>query len=166
MAMADGTKQLDLATFLGERDDLIALAKSVVGHHDVAEDVVQDSWIRWHQSDYPADRAKPILRRMVANLARDWWRWNKRTGAIFGTYEIMAQRSSPDTERVVVARQEIQIVVEALKKLPERTFLAFKWYRLDGLTYRQIAERLDVCPARAYQLVTQALARIAMQLDR
>lgn len=165
MPVADQQRYHGLSTFLDEREDLIALAHSVVGHYDVAEEIVQDSWIRWHRSDYPAERAKPIMRRMVSNLARDWWRRQKRSVAAFGTYEVLVHGATLDGERIVVARQEVEMVVKALKTLPERTFLAFKWYRLDGLTFREIAKRLDVCPARAYQLVTQALARVAMQLD-
>lgn len=159
------SSDLGLDTFVRERDDLIALAWSIVGHSDVAEDLVQESWLKWGSHRYPADRARPIFRTIVANLARDWHRRRGRESACLAAYELTRDQA-PDTERVVIAREELLRVAEALKVLPDRTLLAFKLHRLHGMTYKQIAVRLDVCPARAYQLVTKALAHAAMELDR
>lgn len=153
-----------LASYLRERSELLALARSVVGRADIAEDIVQDSWIRWDRHDYPADRAKPIFRKIVANLARDWLRKASREHDRVATATHAAE-AEPDTERTVIARQELRTVIKALRKLPQRTFLAFKMRRLEGLTYEEIGARLGVNASRAYQLSTKALARIAMELD-
>lgn len=162
--MTDSKADIGLSEFTVERDDLLALARSVVGHGDVAEDIVQDSWIRWSQHSYPVDRSKPILRKIVANLARDWLRKKKRERAgLFATS--LLEETAPDAERIVIARQDLARAVRALKRLPKRTLLAFKMRRLEGLTYVEIGRHLDVSPARAYQLATKALARVAMEFD-
>ncbi|MEM1162220.1 MAG: hypothetical protein AAGJ28_14890 [Pseudomonadota bacterium] len=67
--MSNDTQNLSLSTFLDEREDLLALARSVVGRVDVAEDLVQESWLRWDASDYPHDQAKPIFVRIIKNHA-------------------------------------------------------------------------------------------------
>lgn len=153
-----------LESFVSKRDDLLALAMSFVSHPDVAEDIVQDSWIRWQSKCYPPDRAVPIFRTIVANLARDWFRREKRNRESLDAHFLLTEHEV-DSERVVIARQDLRRVARALGTLSEKSLAALKLHRIDGLTYREIGERLDVSYARAYQLVAQALARSAMAME-
>ncbi|MEM6481987.1 MAG: RNA polymerase sigma factor [Pseudomonadota bacterium] len=162
--MADNKADIGLSEFLGERDDLLALARSIVGQADMAEDIVQDSWIRWSQHNYPVERAKPFLRKIVANLGRDWLRKTKREADGLCAASLISEKV-PDTERIIIGRQELLRVIAALKSLPTRTFIAFKMRRLDGASYTEIGNQLGVSSARACQLATKALARIAIELD-
>ena len=70
----------DLATdkYLSERANLVAIARSIVKDHAVAEDLVQESWFRWIGASYPLDRSGPILKKIVANLCIDWHRRQAR----------------------------------------------------------------------------------------
>ncbi|MEM9122459.1 MAG: sigma factor, partial [Pseudomonadota bacterium] len=112
-----------LERFLPEREDLIALARTVVGCPSVAEDLVQDCWLRWRAKAYPSDKARPILMRIVKNLAIDWHRRRKREADGLETQKLH-WAEAPDTERIVGARQELALVVRALSECPERTVYA------------------------------------------
>lgn len=154
----------NLAAFVGQRDDLIALACSVVGSRHIAEELVQDSWIRWEKHSYAPDQARPVLMRIVKNLALDWYRRRRRETENLAnlTPDLDAEL---DTERVVIARQQLVIAVKALEQLPERTLIAFRLSRLEGLTLRETGLRLGVSEVRAYQLVSKALLHVIEALD-
>ncbi|MEM8977789.1 MAG: sigma factor, partial [Pseudomonadota bacterium] len=91
-----------LEMYADERDKLIAVACRYIDNPAVAEEVVQESWLRWNSKQYPPDQVRPILLRIIKNLSIDWLRRQKteRTGLAefaYGTEE------APDTERVVSA---------------------------------------------------------------
>lgn len=153
-----------LATFVGERDDLIALAHSVVGSRHIAEELVQDSWIRWSGQTYATDEARPILFRIVKNLAVDWYRRRRREVEHL-TSQDASQEVEFDTEHKVIARQELRLAIKALEQLPPRTLQAFRLSRLEGLTLRETGQRLGVSEARACQLVSKALLHVVQALD-
>ncbi|MEM9735078.1 MAG: RNA polymerase sigma factor [Pseudomonadota bacterium] len=165
--MAGPTKSeiASVDAFVRERDDLVALARNVLNNASTAEDVVQDSWFRWAGRSYPIEDARPILRRIVINLARDLLRREKRERIGLETRPPMAELA-PDAERVVIAREEVAIVVAALSELPERTLTAFRLQRIHGLTYEEIGQRLEVSTQRAFQLVRRALVHIALRMEQ
>ncbi|MEM6891955.1 MAG: RNA polymerase sigma factor [Pseudomonadota bacterium] len=153
-----------LERFLHERDDLLALARSVVGQPDVAEDLVQESWLRWQSMSYPSRDARPILIRIIKNLATDWHR--RRAVELKNSHGYRFLRGeTPDSERIVIARQQLHRVVNALAELPEQTILAFRMRRLEGLTFEEIGSRLGISKASAHRVVAQALVRIVVHLE-
>ena len=157
------TADLVTATFVKEREKLIALACSIVDNQAIAEELVQDSWIRWVQRGYAAEKAQPIFRQIVANLARDWYRRNRTEREVLAEKGIL-QDEPPDSERIVIARQDLERVVRALQALPDRTVRAFRMHRIDGLTYAAIAKKMDISPSTAYAMVENALVHVTLSL--
>ncbi|WP_299851403.1 sigma-70 family RNA polymerase sigma factor [uncultured Roseovarius sp.] len=98
-------------------------------------------------------------------LSRTWYRRQRTEYQNLTTYKLIAQ-DAPDAERVVIARQQVALVINALAMMPERMRKAFRLSRLDGLTYREIGARLGVSEASAYRLVGEALVQIVLHLDR
>ena len=154
-----------LAPYLRERSDLVALARAAVGNAHVAEDLVQDCWLRWSQREYPKDQARPILTRILKNLTIDWHRRRRREFEALETQRLL-QISSPDVERVMIARQRLEKVIDALQELPPKTLLAFRYSRFDCLTLKETGRRLGVSESRASQLVADAVIRIITVLER
>lgn len=150
--------------FLEQRQDLVSLALRIVRSPALAEDLVQDSWFRWQGRAYPSDRARPILRRIVRNLALDWYRRQRIEGQVLTTYAI-AQDDAPDTERVFSARQDLLKIVTALERLPDRSVKAFRLHRIDGLPYAKIAKRMDLSPSTAFKLVEDVMVEIVLALQ-
>lgn len=150
--------------FVYERDDLLALARSIVGQREVAEDLVQESWLRWHHSDYPPDKAKPIFARIIRNLAVDWHR-RRRVEARNYKMHALVRGETPDTERIVIARDQVRRVAAALRDLPPQTVTAFRLSRVDGLTYQQTADQLGTSKASVHRMIAAALVRIVVHLD-
>lgn len=75
--------------------------------------------------------------------------------------DIRSQCDEFDPERVVMAREELNIVVEALKDMPERRREVFLACRIEGLNPREAGERLGISRTAAVRhlaLATQFLA--------
>lgn len=163
--MTKTSGELSVDAFVQHRSDLVEVARLIVNCPFCAEDIVQDSWMRWDAHSYPATRARPILVRIVKNLAIDWHRRRRRERAGIEAQKLL-QHAAPDLEQVVNARQELEIVIEALRELPARTVRAFRMSRVDGLPCVEIGRRLGISESRAYQLVGSALIHVIKRLDR
>ncbi|MEM8794490.1 MAG: RNA polymerase sigma factor [Pseudomonadota bacterium] len=165
MANHDGPVNAKVSLFCEDREQLLALARSIVKNGAIAEEIVQDSWIRWDGHSFEKDSSRWILRRIVSNLCKDWLRRQKVERSSLQVFSLFEEHA-PDTERVVISRQELRIVVNALKRLPKRTLTAFRLNRLDGLTFVEIGAEMNISAPRAYQLVCEALLHLTIELDR
>ncbi|MEO1723441.1 MAG: RNA polymerase sigma factor [Pseudomonadota bacterium] len=156
-------RRRDEEAYSESRSDLYGVAVSIVGDSASAEDLVQESWLRWNGRGYPAEGAPRILRRIIRNLARDLLRKRRREEEVV---QSLADEScyAPDVESLVVDRDRLRRVERIVSALPARTRLAFRMSCVDGRTYAEISERLQVSRPRAHQLVGQALAKITMKL--
>lgn len=152
------------AVYLHHRDDLVAVARAVVGSADIAEDVVQDCWLRWSGHDYEADRARAVLRRIVRNLALDWRR-RRRVECEAVETQRLHLHGPLNAEHIVSARQELARVIEALDQLPPRTLRAFRLARVEGRTLKEVGRRMEVSEVRVSQLVSDAMVRIIAALE-
>lgn len=152
------------AVFVSDRERLIGLACRIVESRAVAEEIVQDSWIRWDSHSYEPKDARPIFRRIVTNLAKDWRR--RRTAETAALAEVQTYyAASPSTENAIVAKSELLRVVKTLKKMPRRNIVAFRLRNIEGKTYKEIAARLDLSISHARNLVEQVIVEVILALD-
>lgn len=152
------------ATFFKDRRKLMSIAIAIVGDQASAEDVVQQSWIRWAERNYEADKAGAIFRRIVANLAKDLYRRRQVESRILGEMARITG-SEPDSERVYIARQDLLAVVRALRELPERSVLAFRMHAVDGLSCSEVGRRLGLKRSRAQVIISEAMVYVMLRLD-
>ena len=152
-----------LRTFITDRDRLIALACRITDNPAIAEELVQESWLRWQTKSYHEQDARPIFRQIVANLARDWHR-RRKTEISYLVEQTGLAGSEVDSERIVIAHQELRCIVKALNRLPPRVVRAFRMSRVEGLSYAQIAQRLDTVPSRIHGYIVKALTQISLAL--
>jgi RNA polymerase sigma-70 factor (ECF subfamily) len=83
-----------------------------------------------------------------------------------GAEEIAANvpedRVSPEQE--LIARQELQRVMDAMAELPERTRIAMEMHRFGGCTLKQIAEHFGISVSMAQVLVTEGVRHCQRRL--
>ncbi|MEM1299345.1 MAG: RNA polymerase sigma factor [Pseudomonadota bacterium] len=149
MKKTSGAGSAALSIFVEDREDQITLARSFVRNSAVAEELVQDSWLRWHGRGYKETDARSIFRTIVANLARDWWRRDKVERTVFDVLA-MAPDAAPNTEHVVIVKDDLARVLAALRRMPTRTRAAFRMRWLDGCSFAEIGRRLNVSKPRAH----------------
>ncbi|MEM9045348.1 MAG: sigma-70 family RNA polymerase sigma factor [Pseudomonadota bacterium] len=157
-------RQPGLDEYVEERAKLISMAQSLVGDRSIAEELVQDSWLRWQEQGYPEKAASSIFPRIVRNLAMDWLR-HRKVETRWMVQQEPSISAAPESERIAIVRQDVEIAASALAELPERTRKAFRLSRVDGLTYAQIGDRLCVSAPRAHQMVRRAVMLIAVRLE-
>ncbi|MEM8686457.1 MAG: sigma-70 family RNA polymerase sigma factor [Pseudomonadota bacterium] len=154
-----------LTIFIDDRQQLIRLALRIVESRAIAEEIVQESWIRWHRHDYEPARAKPIFRKIVANLARDWRR-NKTTELIVLNELYELRSHAPSAEAAVMARSELILILKVLRSMPKRNVRAFRMRALEGKTYKQISGRLKLSISHSHALVESVLVELTLALER
>lgn len=161
------TEDISTELFLRHRGALIDSASAIVGR-SMAEDVVQEAWLKAADAVHAAQNPAAYLFRVVRNLAIDVARRSGReVGGLAGETLLQAAvDDQADPERQMGERDDLRLVLQALDDLPAATRRAFSLHRFDGLTYAEIARKLHISQGQAHKLVQAALAHcIARLLD-
>lgn len=74
--------------------------------------------------------------------------------------------SSPTPDELVAEASAVELLTEAVNRLPERERLVVSLYYQDGLTLKEIGEILGVTESRVSQLHTKAILRLRGRLTR
>ncbi|SDD17940.1 RNA polymerase sigma-70 factor, ECF subfamily [Sphingomonas sp. YR710] len=140
-----------------------------------ADDLLQEMWVRVTAAQ-PGPIADPsaYLYRMADNLLLDRWRSDMRrrrrddqwTEAIGGSRSDISEQPSP--ERVLLARERLQIVERMLADLGDRTAYIFRRYRIDGVSQRDIALTMGISLSaveKHLQKAYRALVDISISTD-
>ncbi|MCA1941796.1 MAG: sigma-70 family RNA polymerase sigma factor [Caenispirillum bisanense] len=158
------------------RRRLVRYARTIVGDDHRAEDVVQDAFLRLDGAveagpNGAAAVSKPVpyLYLVVRNLAVDARRRmtrEQRRTAPDGPHFATLAGDHPTPEAAVIARDDLRRLEAALAELPERTRVALKLHRVDGLRLVDIAAELGVSVDTAHRLVSDALDHCRHRLRR
>jgi len=162
-----------LAVYMAHRGALVNYASGIIGDRAHAEDVVQEAYIRFSAADRDGRRGEPITQpvgyfyRIVRNLALDWAKRSSLEAPASPYTDRLAAlpHETPSAEDVLLYRDELRVVAEALAELPERTRIAFNMVRLEGRPLQDVAARLGVSVVRVHQLVKEAVLRGSRKLD-
>ena len=146
------------------QDALFRHALGMVGDADAAADLVQESLVkaytRLHTCNDPA-RFRAWIFRILRNRCRDWLK-NRRQQTV-ELREDTAATDAADDPGTALERSELGRVVDgALARLPEAQREAFLLKHVEGLSYEEMAERLDTGVSALKMRVMRA--REALQL--
>ena len=147
-------------TFIAHRSQLRWAAQKIVGTRELAEEVVQEAYIKVTDFANALTVKQPVAYcfQVVRNLAIDYRRRQSLETHFFVTEEegehVASAQGTP--EQLAISRQNLQIVDKVLDGLPSRTRLAFEMHRLSGLTQRDIAQRLGVSATLVNFMVSEA----------
>lgn len=132
----------------------VRLAYLLTGSRAVAEDVVQDSFMRLHGHWNRVEQPTAYLRASVVNACRAYHRRARRERAHFP--ELVVNSVSPETP----------IVLDALAALPyrQRAALALRFY--EDRSDREIAKALRCRPATVRSLIHRGLAALRKVTER
>lgn len=142
-----------LATFENLRPQLFRFLTARTRSDALAEDLLQDLWIRLQEiGTGPISNPSSYLFKMASNLATDHARSKmqreKREEAwTAGTVTFLdgvARDDTPDAEQALIARDTLARALAAISKMPPRAAEIFKLHRIEGYSHLQIAERLGI----------------------
>ena len=153
------------------RGALVDYASGIVGDRAQAEDLVQEAWLRFDKATRQRPLEQPIgyLYRIVRNLAFDGRRRAAResqvvTGGAFEAASGTSADEAPNPERVALYKDELELVMEAIEELPERTRIALEMHRFGGCKLKEIAAFLDISVALAHVLVAEGVQHCKRRL--
>jgi len=140
------------------------------GAGDGAEDVFQELWVQIAGTHAgPVANPLPYLFRAANNLMLDRYR-SARAAAL--REKAWGEQDSgtvhPSVERSLISREELEKVDATINSLGERAATAFRMFRIDGMSQRDIAALLGVSLSTVeadLRKVYAALAALKGQID-
>lgn len=159
--MQSHTNTLDI--YIVHRGELVGYARKILGDDFHAEDVVQDAYFQFVNATQEKQIVEPlaylygIVRNKCFDLQRKLARDQSRDDLDSNAALSLLEEEKPSAERNLAAKQELQIVKQALQDLPKRTRIAFEMHRFGNHTYPEIAKHLGVSVGTAHSLVLHAL---------
>ena len=127
-----------------------------------AEDIVQEAWVRLasYEREQVVEKPEAFLMQTALNLAIDEHRGRVVHGEQVVLEEVILVDESPPVESIVLARERMQRVAHCLGRLTDKNREIFLAHRLDGLTYREIADRHGLSTST----VEKHIAKATLQL--
>ncbi|MEW2344764.1 MULTISPECIES: RNA polymerase sigma-70 factor [Streptomyces] len=159
---------LDLATrqFLAARPQLFGIAYRMLGSPAEAEDILQDAWVRWQNTDRtgvrePAAFLATVTTRLAINRATSA---RARRETYVGPWlpEPLDTRADPQVgaERAEAVELAVLFLLEKLNPVERAAYVLREAF---DYPHRQVAEILETSEANARQLVSRARRHLAAE---
>lgn len=112
----------------------------------LAADLAHDTFIKiiQHYDRYSYDHPRALLTTIARNLANKWWQRKNIEQAYQESLSLMDVESHPSPEQELIVIQALLELTQLLNNLDDRTKNVFILWKIEGLTYSSIAEKLDV----------------------
>ncbi len=157
-----GGDELD-ALFRLHGTALLRLAVVLTGSRSLAEDLVQEAFVRFHRSGGSTTTGRELayLRRTVVNLSHG----HHRRLRVVRAHPLDAPPDGAAAETDAVRRAAQQAVAEAVRTLPhrQRDCVVLRFYA--ELTDTEIAEALGISPGSVKTHLHRARAALAERLE-
>ena len=146
-------------TFAALRPRLFGIAYRVLDSSAEAEDVVQETWLRWRASDRravrnPAAFLGTTTTRLALNVAQSA---RSRRETYVGQWLPEPADTHDDPEQDAERSEALELaVLQLLEKLRPRERAVYVLSQAFGYSYAQIAEMLQITQANARQLASRA----------
>jgi RNA polymerase sigma factor (sigma-70 family) len=157
-AMTEATPTMLRSLLAARYDDLKARLSRRLGSAELANDALQDTYVRLERAEVSGPVRSPAayLFRMAFNLAMDQKRAEKRLLDRNEVHDLLnIADEAPGPAQIVEARLEAKALEKVIAELPARRRVILLAARLQGMPQREIARRLGV----SLRLVEKELRR-------
>ncbi len=143
------------------RAQVYRIALGIVGHHEDAEDICQEVFLRLHQQPPTVSEPKTLaswLARVTANTALNLLRSRRRARFHWLRWLRFERTSRPPASEEEASTETALLVRSVLERLSERD-RALLALRASGLSYEEIAETLGIRTSSVGTLLARAERR-------
>lgn len=149
------------------RHELVVWVARFVGCRETAKDLVQESYLILARQAAAGTIAQPrgFLYRTAKNLALDYLRHKKVTDRYAMEAEVRHKDTVYSAERAVTADKQVERFAATLANLPSLTREVFCLIKLDGLSYREAASRLNLSERQVERHLLKAMLDCRKNLE-
>ncbi|MFH5885408.1 RNA polymerase sigma-70 factor [Halalkalibaculum sp. DA3122] len=169
-AVQKGDKQAYRMMFEAWYDPLLRFAFRYVESRAIAEGLVQEVflWIWQNRADWEVrGKLKTYLFRAVKYEAIDHLRKDRTRDKYVEKFsEIRETKVEPKLPETDDESEFIRATQQAIEELPERARMVYKLSRLEGLTYKEIAQVLEISPKTVETHMSRALDYLRDRLKK
>ncbi|WP_313517333.1 sigma-70 family RNA polymerase sigma factor [Pseudomonas sp.] len=136
-----------------------------LGNSQDAAELAQDVFVRLlaQPRDFDSDlHARAYLSRVSRHLCIDFWRRKQLESAWLEALASRPEEHHPSLEQQALILEALAQVQNMLERLPTKVAEAFSLSQLQGLGYREIAERLGVSERSVTKYMAQAMFQCAL----
>lgn len=165
--MSDDIKVALISAYVEKQDALKRFLVARFRDEDIAEDIIQEMYLKLNRSSFEQDIASPLafLYRIASNMALDYRREQQRRGARDKGWSDVSNATvgsepvddQPDTDRALDAKKKVTRLIRALDDLPPQCRKIFIAHKFDGLTHREVAEKFNISRSTVEKHMTKAL---------
>ena len=160
IALKSGSKQAYEHVFHTLYNPLLNLATGIVGEEGSAEEIVQELFIKlWEKKEQLADdtRLFPYMLTSVRNRCYNYLR-DRKVEDKYKQYQLQQYREEimdydlSNEDEALITRLH-----EAINEMPEKCQEVFKLSRFEGLSHKEIADKLDISTKTIENHITRAM---------
>ncbi len=158
------------ALYLEQRSALLRFLCARLRNPELAEDVVQELFIKLSRANLQAEISNPsgFLFRMASNLALDHIRKNKRMQVRDQTWSDLNSEKAgneykmdtPHTDDALIAKERLKALEVRLESLSPKASEAFIRHKFHGQSYQQVAEEMGISIGTVGKHLSKALKHI------
>lgn len=150
-------------------DRLYQFALSIVKNAEDAEEIVSDVFLNiWLLRKQLPDSSQFTfyLYRAVKNTSLNYLKKKKRKKeAAEAAYFLDAKDNAQNPEELTISQENVLHIKQAINSLPPRCRQIFILVKEDNLSYREVAELLDISPATVNVQMTIAIKKMWQALN-
>lgn len=142
-----------------QQTTLLSWFKHKLQHHHQSEDLSQEVFYRALKSEYCFKKIKEPqawLMGIAKHVMIDYWRRQHIENLYLHALQHLPEEYYPSAEHEVYIQETLYQVHLILEKLPTRTAQVFLMSQLDGMTYREIREKMNISEATVKRDMKQA----------
>lgn len=164
---AAGTAEAPLFSFahafIAHRSELVGFLARRLRCPATAEDLTQEVYLRLATAPLAIRHARGLMFETARNLATNHLRDERRRADLRAEAWAPAQEEAErrDPERAALANDQLRRLALALAAWPARTREVFILNRFDGLTQKEIAQRLGISWTAVENHMAKAIRRLA-----
>jgi RNA polymerase sigma-70 factor (family 1) len=153
--------------FLAYYEQVLGLSLIMTKSPELAQDLAQEIFTKiWEKKEKLAEvrEFRPYLNTVTRNHVRDFLKRKVFIAANDQYLENFFLESTDTAEQLIIEKQMEVHLEEAISRLPQQARQVFLLRRREGLTHREIAERLKISETTSKSHIVKALATVRRYL--
>ena len=167
-AIRDGDQAAFVSCYEEQVLGVVGTAQKITRDRDEAWDIAQDTFVKlWQQREQidPGKSLGALLRTMAVNAALNSIKRKQTTARYYREQTLLQNGADHSADTKILSREFQQKVDLIISRMPLRQREAFLLSREEGLSYNEIAQKMDISPLTVRTHISTALHEIKSLLS-